>query len=254
MSGCTMTSKVGLMVIGLIFWAVTAGLFFVGGWVFNSYKHFDEIAEANFTLIPASIIIAVGVLMFIVGIVACIAAFKENKCLLAVLFSFMLIILTALVTSGALGYAFRKDVSNAVESGLDKSINAYHPNSTQKDQLDYLQTNLKCCGVNNASDWMNAKNWAPSANKSVPKSCCVSGINCTLAQRKMYTDPKYIYQQGCYEKLEHIFMYNLGYIAGIAVGLAVIMCLGMICSCILFCRSKEVRYEALGGQYAGLRV
>lgn len=64
--------------------AVTAGLFFVGGWVFNSYKHFDEIAEANFTLIPASIIIAVGVLMFIVGIVACIAAFKENKCLLAV--------------------------------------------------------------------------------------------------------------------------------------------------------------------------
>lgn len=63
---------------------MTAGLFFVGGWVFNSYKHFDEIAEANFTLIPASIIIAVGVLMFIVGIVACIAAFKENKCLLAV--------------------------------------------------------------------------------------------------------------------------------------------------------------------------
>lgn len=156
---------------------MTAGLFFVGGWVFNSYKHFDEIAEANFTLIPASIIIAVGVLMFIVGIVACIAAFKENKCLLAVvnvhffhisqqkypcirypvksytsvsamvlsdkcfiihllhvfpdrqitncfknvqrrhflvlfqLFSFMLVILTALVTSGSLGYAFRKDVS-----------------------------------------------------------------------------------------------------------------------------------------------
>ena len=30
--------------------------------------------------------------------------------------------------------------------------------------------------------------------------------------------------------------------------------LGMICSCILFCRSKEVRYEALGGQYSGLRV
>ena len=64
--------------------AVAAGLFFVGGWVFNTYKHFDEIAEANFTLIPASIIIAVGVLMFIVGIVGCIAGFKENKCLLAV--------------------------------------------------------------------------------------------------------------------------------------------------------------------------
>lgn len=37
-------------------------------------------------------------------------------------------------------------VSNAVESGLDKAINAYHPNSTQKDQLDYLQTNVSVNG------------------------------------------------------------------------------------------------------------
>lgn len=39
-------------------------------------------------------------------------------------------------------------VSNAVESGLDKAINAYHPNSTQKDQLDYLQTNVSVNGNN----------------------------------------------------------------------------------------------------------
>lgn len=39
-------------------------------------------------------------------------------------------------------------VSNAVESGLDKAINAYHPNSTQKDQLDYLQTNVSVNGSN----------------------------------------------------------------------------------------------------------
>lgn len=64
---------------------------------------------------------------------------------------------------------------------------------------------LKCCGVNNASDWINAKNWAPTANKSVPKSCCVSGINCTLAQRKMYNDPKYIYQQVIIYKLLAIY-------------------------------------------------
>ncbi|XP_061163668.1 tetraspanin-36-like [Saccostrea echinata] len=254
MSGCTMTSKVGLILIGLIFWAVAAGLFFVGGWVFNTYKHFDEIAEANFTLIPASIIIAVGVMMFVVGLVGCAAAFKENKCLLAVLFSFLLVILTALITSGALGYGFRSDVTNAVENGLHKAINAYNSNSTQRDQVDYLQRNLKCCGVNNASDWLSAKTWAPTSNKTVPESCCVADINCTEEERKMIYNPKYIYQKGCYEKLEHEFMSNLAYIAGTAIGLAVILVLGMICSCILFCRSKEVRYEALGGQYAGLRV
>ncbi|XP_048734850.1 tetraspanin-3-like [Ostrea edulis] len=254
MTGCTMTSKIGLLLIGLIFWSVAAGLCFIGGWVFNTYKHFDEIAEANFTLVPASIIIAVGVMMFLVGIVGCIAAFKENKCLLAVLFSFLLVILTALITSGALGYAFRSDVANAVESGLQKAVDSYHPNNIQQDQVDYLQRHLKCCGVSNASDWLNAKAWAPTANETVPESCCVAGINCTEERREMYNNPKYIYQKGCYEKLEHEFMSNLAYIAGTAIGLAVILILGMVCSCILLCRSKEVRYEALGGQYSGLRV
>lgn len=60
------------------------GLFFVGGWVFNFYKYFDEIVEVNFILILVFIIIVVGVLMFIVGIVVCIVVFKENKCLLVV--------------------------------------------------------------------------------------------------------------------------------------------------------------------------
>ncbi|KAJ8304483.1 hypothetical protein KUTeg_018066 [Tegillarca granosa] len=171
--GCTMTSKICLIVLGLIFWAAAAGLFFIGGWVFSTYHHFDELTRANLTLIPAGFLICVGVIMFILGIVGCIAAFKENKCLLAVM---------------------RK----AVEDGVEDAVNKY--NGTQKDQIDYLQG------------------------------------------------------EGCVSDLVDKFLVNLVYITSIAIAFAVIQILGMISSCVLFCRSQEVRYEVLGGPNSGLRV
>lgn len=52
--------------------------------MYNTYSHYNELTTANLTLIPASIILGVGVFMFILGILVCLAACKENKILLAV--------------------------------------------------------------------------------------------------------------------------------------------------------------------------
>ncbi|XP_033751128.1 tetraspanin-36-like [Pecten maximus] len=247
-SGCTVPSKICLIFIGLIFWGSAAGLFFVGGWVFETYKHFNELTTANLTLIPASIVLAVGVFMFIVGFLACASSVKENKCLLAVLFSILLVILTAEIAAGSLGYAFRDDMEGSVRDGLNQAINKY--NGTKSDhQMEYLQTELKCCGVNNASDWEKAEVWSISHPGKVPFSCCLHQTNCT--QNVNGTD---IFQKGCLPELNNKFLKNLRYIAGIAVAFAVIQLLGMISSCVLFCRSKEVRYEVLGGPNSGLRV
>ena len=56
----------------------------MGAWVYHTYKHFSELTTANLTLIPAAIVIAVGAFLFIIGCLGCIAACKENKCLLAI--------------------------------------------------------------------------------------------------------------------------------------------------------------------------
>ena len=63
--------------------ASAAGLSYIGIWVFSTYDHFDEIADASLTLLPASIILGVSVFMCVIGILACLAAFKNNKLLLA---------------------------------------------------------------------------------------------------------------------------------------------------------------------------
>ena len=68
----------------LFFQAAAAGLIFMGAWVYHTYNHFSELTTANLTLIPAAIVISVGVFLFIIGCLGCIAACKENKCLLAI--------------------------------------------------------------------------------------------------------------------------------------------------------------------------
>ena len=60
----------------------------MGAWVYHTYNHFSELTAANLTLIPAAIVISVGVFLFIIGSLGCIAACKESKCLLAVVGNF----------------------------------------------------------------------------------------------------------------------------------------------------------------------
>ena len=60
------------------------GMIFLGSWVYKTYHHFDELTTANFTLVPATIVLVVGSLLFLLGLLGCVGACKENKCLLAV--------------------------------------------------------------------------------------------------------------------------------------------------------------------------
>ncbi|XP_060571266.1 tetraspanin-3-like [Ruditapes philippinarum] len=252
MASCgSTTSKIFLTVIGFIFWGAAAALIFLGAWVYHTYNHFSELTTASLTLVPAGIVIIVGVFLFILGCVGCVGACKENKCILAVFFSLLLIVLTAEVTAGVCGYVFRKELHKAVNDGLENAVNKYgNDSSTEKDQIDYLQSELKCCGIMNASDWKTAQQWKMNM---VPSSCC-NVSNITSCDRTIKLDNKDIYKDGCLDKLERKFERNLVYIAGVAITFAVIQLLGMICSCILLCRSQEVRYEILGGPNSGLRV
>ena len=75
---------VKLILICLLYFKTAAAILFYGGaWIFKTYHHFDQLTTANITLIPASILIAVGIVLFIVGVVGIIAAGKENRWLLA---------------------------------------------------------------------------------------------------------------------------------------------------------------------------
>lgn len=48
--------------------------------MFITYDDYDHFFEDVYTLIPASIIIAVGTLLFIIGLIGCCATIRESSC------------------------------------------------------------------------------------------------------------------------------------------------------------------------------
>ncbi|XP_041366724.1 tetraspanin-36-like [Gigantopelta aegis] len=253
-SACAVSSKIFLLVVSLLFWAAAVGLCFVGSWVYSTYSHFEELTDASLTLLPASIMIAVGIFMFIIGLLGCVAACKENKCLLATFFSLILIVFLGEVIGGVMGYVYRDDVRQTVSDDLWGAVNRYNE-STYQHQVDYVQEQLHCCGVNNASDWLDSKVWSGGHPNSVPKSCCINQTNLTICDNQLNSTNHDIYTEGCLDSLKDKFLKNLIYIASVSISFAVIQILGLLSVCVLLCRSREVRYETLtNAQRDGLRV
>ncbi|XP_026723046.1 tetraspanin-36-like [Athene cunicularia] len=73
------TSKTVLLLLSLAFWAAAAGLSYVGAYVINTYKSYDNFLQDKYALLPAVIIICVAVVMFIIGLIGCCATFRESR-------------------------------------------------------------------------------------------------------------------------------------------------------------------------------
>lgn len=58
-------------------------LCYIGAYVFITYDDYDHFFEDIYTLIPAVVIIAVGTLLFIIGLIGCCATIRESSCGLA---------------------------------------------------------------------------------------------------------------------------------------------------------------------------
>jgi len=62
---------------------LSAGLVFLGVWIFTTYSKFEHLSDVlNSSLLPAYVLLAVGVVLFALGTVGCIGAVCEHKCLI----------------------------------------------------------------------------------------------------------------------------------------------------------------------------
>uniref|UniRef100_A0A3B1J2A1 Tetraspanin n=1 Tax=Astyanax mexicanus TaxID=7994 RepID=A0A3B1J2A1_ASTMX len=228
MGQCGITSsKTVLVFLNLIFWAAAGILCYVGAYVFITYDDYDHFFEDVYTLIPAVVIIAVGGLLFIIGLIGCCATIRESRCGLAT-------------------------VEEEVNHSIQKVYNEY--NGTNSDApsraIDYVQRQLHCCGITNYLDWRNTSWFNESRNNSVPLSCCKPNVsNCTGSLSR----PGDLYPEGCealvVKKLKEIMMY----VIWAALTFAAIQMLGMLCACVVLCRrGRDPAYELLisGGTYA----
>ncbi|KFO37960.1 Tetraspanin-3 [Fukomys damarensis] len=259
-------------------------LCYVGAYVFITYDDYDHFFEDVYTLIPAVVIIAVGALLFIIGLIGCCATIRESRCGLATFVIILLLVFVTEVVVVVLGYVYRAKVENEVDRSIQKVYKTY--NGTSPDAasraIDYVQRQLHCCGIHNYSDWENTDWFKETKNQSVPLSCCretASNCNGSLA------NPSDLYAEGCealvVKKLQEIMMHVIWAALAFAAiqwqfskavshwsstslllnslwlvwapECIAVQLLGMLCACIVLCRrSRDPAYELLitGGTYA----
>jgi hypothetical protein len=197
----------------------------------------------------------VGLVFFLLGIVGCVGVCKEQKCLLCIFFSFMLVIFIGLVVGGVLAYVYRKDIDAAVGKGISNCMQEYDHsgnNTVCTGEIDFMQTEFKCCGESNYTDWENTP-WIKKQNATVkfPNSCCEQN-HCNYSASTLKQTG--VYMKGCHQKLKSEFMDHLGIIAGTAAAFAILQLLGLIFSAVLLCKRRpDVPYVGLSNP-DGMRI
>lgn len=227
------TSKTVLLFLSLVFWAAGAALAYVGAYVIKSYDNFDSFIQDKYTLIPAAIIIAVSVVMFIFGLVGCCATIRESKVGLSFFFLIIMVIFAAEVAALVLSFIYQGKINADLERSMNDTFSKYGEQDTETKAVDYLQTQLQCCGVKNYTSWSDTT-WGISHNGTVPLSCCKNSTSQCTGRRDQLD---LLNVEGCEAKLESLLQGVLGYAMLVILGFAIIKFFGMLSVCVITCKT-----------------
>ncbi|KAL6723238.1 hypothetical protein Aduo_018265 [Ancylostoma duodenale] len=179
----------------------------VGVWLYLKRTDFYELTPTSFSAFStAGLCCSTGVAVCIICTVGWIAATAYNRRLLLTYIGFVVLLAIIQTVTGILGLSYKEAAREHVRLDLLHNINRTALVTSQGRVFDLtaswdkLQKSLKCCGVNNASDWHYSRRW-PS-QQFVPDSCCdpehfsdvVSMGHCGKVDNSTI-----LYQQGCFE-------------------------------------------------------
>ncbi|XP_024875916.1 CD63 antigen-like, partial [Temnothorax curvispinosus] len=190
----------------------------VGTTIYAVYENFSHFLDASY-FSPATLLIVVGILVFIIAFMGCCGALRESTCMVlvfAVLLSFVLILELAAAVAA---YALQDGIKDLLAEKINLTMHQYEKNEEAKFAIDFMQSRLRCCGYNGYMDWNNVP--FNNTHIDVPDSCCAYLVD-ELSDR-CYGK----YHEGCISRLSIIVHRSALYIGTGAVAIALIQLTGI---------------------------
>ncbi|XP_068049970.1 tetraspanin-4 isoform X2 [Anomalospiza imberbis] len=198
---CLQCIKYLMFVFNLLFWLGGCGILGVGIWLAVTQGNFATLSSSFPSLSAANLLIVTGTFVMIIGFVGCIGAIKENKCLLLSFFIMLLIIFLLELTVVILFFVYTDKIDKYAQRDLKKGLHLYGTdgNIGLTNAWSIIQTDFRCCGVSNYTDWFEVYN-----TTRVPDSCCLEfSENCGLHS------PGTWWKAPCYETVKVWLQENL---------------------------------------------
>uniref|UniRef100_A0ABK8G356 Tetraspanin n=1 Tax=Anopheles gambiae TaxID=7165 RepID=A0ABK8G356_ANOGA len=223
----------GSIIIGVTLWTII--------W---KHQYISLLSTTNYVTGTYALLTA-GLFAVCGGILGCCGVWREHRGVL-LLYTFVLLIVFLLeIIVGSLAYLYETQIETELQHTLNATFMEHYGVSEQQTKaIDSMQQEFSCCGAVRFEDWRHSvwlrsrrKNLIkPTEGRLVPDSCCITVVsNCGLRD-----GPSNIHYTGCIYGMMDDLKYHLIILGAIGLGLSAIQVFGMVLSCCLYVKLKDV--------------
>ncbi|KAF6719079.1 Tetraspanin-4 [Oryzias melastigma] len=230
--GCMMALRYGMVFFNLLFWLGGCGILGVGIWLSVTQGNFATLSSSLPSLSAANLLITVGTIIMVIGCLGCVGAVKESRPLLLTFFILLLLIFFLEILCIMLFFIYQDEIDQYAQRDLKKGLQLFgtEGNVGLTNAWMIVQTDFRCCGVTNHTDWFEVYNAS-----RVPDSCCLEySDNCGL------DNPGTWWTAPCYERVKDWLSENLVALWIFALCTALTQILGLVFSMTMFCQAVKV--------------
>jgi len=228
-----------ICVISFMFGLTALLLMAVGSTISTIFDDFSIFMDDHF-FTPASLMVVIAICLMIVAVTGCIGAIKESTMLVNVFGLLLFIVFSMELSAAILAYIMHGQVEMMLIRTMNESFELYNDQPYVASGIDFLQTNLKCCGIDSPDDWSRIIDKVDEKTV-VPDSCCSNMfLNTTSGENECAS----FFAAGCLPRLNSIIEQCAMLIVTGALTIAIVQFLGVVCAFMLaktIRRTKSIR-------------
>ncbi|XP_054153036.1 23 kDa integral membrane protein-like [Oppia nitens] len=178
------------------------------------------------------IILAAGVLIFLLAFLGCCGACRESACMLSTYGAIILLLVIAQCVGAYFAFKYKTDIPKEINKIIEKGIEKFQSEDSVAKGIQEIQRSFECCGTDGPNSWR------VKTGGRVPASCCDEWSSGDSPHKLCSDSMKIKFTEGCAQKVTNILNKYVGGLGGVAIALVLIQLLIILSAC---CLAREVR-------------
>ncbi|EDW88585.1 tetraspanin-6 [Drosophila yakuba] len=239
-------AKYMLIIVSFMFALTAILLIMVGTTIQTIFGDFSLFIDGHFSSPPA-LLIAIGFILIAVATLGAYGAVKESVMVINLYGVCLFLVFILEVSAAIAAFVMQSQVRGMLIRTMNQALADYEHDPYVEAGVDFMQSMLECCGVNEPEDWKNY--YSPNINSTlaaddvvVPNSCCGTPPRSVDGATEMTCLETFDY--GCFRKMNFIVSQSAMLIATGATTVAFVQLLGVLCAFMLaktLRRNKSIR-------------